>query len=64
MLISFIVGLVIGQVGSDLIAELAQRVRPDDAAFLKFMLVMSFLGSIAIIFVIVDALVAKMRGGR
>jgi len=62
LLISFIVSLVIGEVGSGLIAELAQKIRPDDVAFLKFMLGISFLGSVIVLFVILDALIAKIRG--
>jgi len=62
LVISFFMSVAIGQVESEVVAALAEKLKPNDGILLRFMLVIAFLGTVAIIFAILDALIAKIRG--
>jgi len=62
LVISFFMSVAIGQVESEVVAALAEKLKPNDEILLRFMLVIAFLGTAAIIFAILDALIAKIRG--
>ena len=62
LVISFFMSVAIGQVESEVVAALAEKLKPNDEILLRFMLVIAFLGTVAIIFAILDALIAKIRG--